>query len=287
MLILVFNSRTQPAHGRLGGQTRADTTMNAGFAAVSITPEIADTWTDVTESYRFKPREGDIWEDVTESGRFDAVWMAGFQNNKPAADIRDHFADTVYTEPSFDKARAQGIKLAQLSLDALRSDETTVIDKGGVTLRAQTVKLPLYNRLYRLGAALGVLQRGSVGWMKVRSEVAFWQIGAASFLHHPGELYLEIAEGGVEAPEGQDFDIPPQEVPLLRPLIPGKYTFMAGLSNDMIGYIVPKSQWDEKPPHTYGNTRPPYGEINSLGPETAPLLHSALMKLILDETGDP
>ena len=48
----------------------------------------------------------------------------------------------------------------------------------------------------------------------------------------------------------------------------------------MIGYIIPKSQWDVKPPHTYGYENRPYGEINSLGPETGPILHSAMMELI-------
>lgn len=51
----------------------------------------------------------------------------------------------------------------------------------------------------------------------------------------------------------------------------------------MIGYIIPKSQWDEKPPFTYDNETRPYGEINSLGPETGPILHTALMGLILNE----
>jgi hypothetical protein len=33
-----------------------------------------------------------------------------------------------------------------------------------------------------------------------------------------------------------------------------------------------------KPPHTYGYERRPYGEINSLGPETAPILHAAMIE---------
>ena len=59
-----------------------------------------------------------------------------------------------------------------------------------------------------------------------------------------------------------------------------KYQFVMGLSNDMIGYAVPKSQWDEKPPYTYGRKSAPYGEINSLGPETAPILYREMKALI-------
>ena len=471
----------------------SDTVVQAGFSAVSITPEITDTWQDVSGNYRFDPDQGDTWQDVSGSGDFDAVWMAGFQNSKPALgvnddlwaramvlddgqtrlawvvldaigffcdhiidvrnrlpetsgidyaiissththsapdllglwgpgrftsgvdpdylelvksasaeairqaagrlrparfrfavdrdgaahmigdtrkpivvngdlrlmqvmdaerdstlgtlvswdnhpetiwsdnlkitsdfphylregiekgvwdgdslvaaglggtaifatgnigglmtthpsiEIRDPFRDTVYVEPSFDKVHAQGVKLARLGLDALGSDNRAEVDRAGITLRARTVLLPLDNRLYRLGASFGLFDRGMTGWMQFRSEVAFWQLGPADFLHHPGELYPEIADGGIEAPENRDFDISPQEIPPIRSVMPGNYKFISGLSNDMIGYIIPKSQWDEQPPHTYGYESPPYGEINSLGPETAPILHSEMLDLI-------
>jgi hypothetical protein len=62
--------------------------------------------------------------------------------------------------------------------------------------------------------------------------------------------------------------------------MPGKYKFMFGLANDEIGYIVPKSQWDEKAPYTYGKNGRPYGEVNSLGPETAPTIHRTIKELL-------
>ncbi len=204
----------------------------------------------------------------------------GLMTTYPDVEIDCPFTDTVYLEPSFDKVRAQGLTLAQLTIDALNSRDAVDMDQGGIELRAKSIDLPLKNRIFRLGAAIGILDRGLTGWMKFRSEVAFWQMGPASFLHHPGELYPEIADGGIEAPEGQDFNIGPQEIPPLRHVMPGEFKFITGLSNDMIGYIIPKSQWDVKAPHTYGRNSRPYGEINSLGPETAPLLHSAMMELL-------
>ncbi len=50
---------------------------------------------------------------------------------------------------------------------------------------------------------------------------------------------------------------------------------LIGLANDEIGYIIPKRQWDEKPPFCYGRKKAQYGEENSLGPDTAPLLCKA------------
>ncbi|MEX0883308.1 MAG: hypothetical protein WDZ72_07535 [Cyclobacteriaceae bacterium] len=116
----------------------------------------------------------------------------------------------------------------------------------------------------------------------IRSEVNAWKLGPASFVHIPGELYPEILNGGVEAPDGGDFDIDPLEVPGISTQMPGRFKFFSGMSNDMIGYIVPKSQWDEKAPFTYGREKAPYGEVNSLGPETAPTLHKATMDLLKD-----
>lgn len=209
--------------------------------------------------------------------------IGGLMTTSPGVGIECPFTDTVYFEPSFDKVEAQGLTLAQLTIEALNSRNTMEIDLGGIDLRARTVNLPLDNRLFRLGAALSIFNRGFTGWMKFRSEIAFWRMGPASFLHHPGELYPELADGGIEAPEGQDFDIDPMEIPPLRHIMPGEFRFISGLSNDMIGYIIPKSQWDAKSPYTYGYDNRPYGEINSLGPETAPILHSAMMELIRDE----
>jgi len=117
--------------------------------------------------------------------------------------------------------------------------------------------------------------------MKLRTEVACWRIGPATFLHQPGELYPEILNGGIEAPANRDYEQLDQvEVPPLRPLMPGRFQFVIGLSNDMIGYIIPKSQWDVKEPFTYHYQDAPYGEINSVGPETAPLLYQAMRSVI-------
>ena len=64
-----------------------------------------------------------------------------------------------------------------------------------------------------------------------------------------------------------------------------EYKFVLGLSNDMIGYIIPKSQWDQEPPYTYGAENAPYGEINSVGPETGPIIYEQLKEIILNLDG--
>jgi len=47
-----------------------------------------------------------------------------------------------------------------------------------------------------------------------------------------------------------------------------------------VGYIIPKSEWDEEAPHIYGEDASPYGETNSVGPETAPVIHKAVLECL-------
>jgi hypothetical protein len=135
------------------------------------------------------------------------------------------------------------------------------------------------NNLYLLGGFLGVLDRGYAGWRRLKSEVALLTVGEASMACVPGELYPEIANGGVDQPEGRDFPVDPVEVPPLRKLMPGRVKFVFGLANDEIGYLLPKTQWDEEPPFTYGAKRRLYGEINSCGPEAGPTVYRALAEM--------
>ncbi len=114
----------------------------------------------------------------------------------------------------------------------------------------------------------------------MRSELAVFKIGPASFVTIPGEIYPELVNGGVEAPEGRDYEIQPLEIPPVREMMDGKYKFIIGLANDEIGYIIPKSQWDVKAPFTYNRNDSPYGEENSPGPETAEILHRNLQEML-------
>ena len=205
--------------------------------------------------------------------------VGGLMCTHPTHAISDPFTGQSISEPSFEKAVAQGNKLSLLALKAMEQPQET-IEEAEISILVRTIELPINNNMFRLAASLGILNRGTTGWMKMRSELAVIQIGPISFIAVPGEIYPEIVNGGVEAPAGADFEIEPVEVPSLREGMPGKYKFVIGLANDEIGYIIPKSQWDVKPPFTYGRDKAPYGEENSLGPETAPVIYAELMQML-------
>lgn len=209
--------------------------------------------------------------------------LGGLMTTHAAMGVEDPFRDTVYVEPSFDKIRAQGDTLGLIVLRTMK-EKSVEVRESGINLRARTFELPLKNNLFRLAAFIGLMDADMTGWMKKRTEAAVWNIGPASFITFPGELYPEILNGGVEALPGRDFPIEPLETPPLRDLMQGEFRFGIGLANDEIGYIIPKSQWDVKAPFVYRD-KPYYGEENSLGPETAPLLIDEL-RLLLDELPD-
>ena len=146
-------------------------------------------------------------------------------------------------------------------------------------MQAKTFLLPFSNKMFRLGAVAGILNRGMTKKWQVRTEIAAWKIGPASFLSIPGEIYPEIVNGGIEAPEGRDFSIQPLEIPPLREKMTGKYKFVFGMANDELGYIIPKSEWDNEAPWIYGE-KELYGEENSLGPETAPIIYKTASELL-------
>jgi hypothetical protein len=146
-------------------------------------------------------------------------------------------------------------------------------------VRAHTLEIPLDNKAYLITPLLGLIDRGHTKWKHLRTEVALITFGDTSIACIPGEIYPEIVNGGIERAPGGDYDIDPVEVPPIRDMMPGTIKFIFGLANDEIGYIIPKSEWDRKKPYIYGAEKSVYGEINSCGPEVAPLLHQAFRGL--------
>lgn len=208
--------------------------------------------------------------------------LGGLMTTHPSVPIVDPFTGGIFQEEDNDKIDAQGKALAKIVLEKLAGDAVMELNASNINIRAKSLELSLDNKLFKLAAWIGIFKRGFTSWGKIRSEVAVWSLGPASFVHVPGELYPEILNGGIESPAGADFGIDPVEIPAIRSKMPGQFRFFNGMANDMIGYIIPKSQWDEKPPFTYGRESRPYGEINSLGPETAPVLHKLVLELLED-----
>ena len=184
-----------------------------------------------------------------------------------------------FRDASFEKAQALGENLAILTVNVLRSNKAWRPADNRVAVAAKTIFVPM-SGLFNCGIFLGLVHPGWY-WGKGKTELDVIRIGDLEILTIPGELYPEIAEGGIESPEGADYPGPPIEVPPLRTQMKGKLNMIVGLANDELGYIIPKSQWDKKPPYAYGRTESPqYGEENSPGPDVAPTIHREALAVL-------
>src|SRR5947199_3339525 len=112
--------------------------------------------------------------------------------------------------------------------------------------------------------------------------VGWFRLGEFDVAFIPGEIYPELVLAKTQDPPdpGADFPDAPKE-PAVYKQMRGPYRMIIGLANDEVGYIIPKRQWDEKPPFCYGRKTSQYGEINSVGPDTAPILCNAFKELTL------
>jgi hypothetical protein len=198
---------------------------------------------------------------------------------------------------TFEKTERYGELLADVANRALqRAQPLRLTPLEG---RRRDIFLPLDNKLYLLGRKLGVLKREGYLWagdtykarpaaevqedrrMCLRTEVGYLRFGELEVAAIPGEIYPELVLGKVQDPPdpGADFPKAPVE-PAIYKQLRGPHRMLIGLANDEIGYIIPKRQWDEKPPFCYGRSKAQYGEVNSLGPDTAPVLCEAFRDLV-------
>ncbi len=211
-------------------------------------------------------------------------------------DVKDE-AGQLLPEGSIAKTERYGVliaKLAEQSLGGAVPVKLTPFD-----VRKTSVLLPVDNPVYRLGRQVGIFNRAMEAWADnpeappgktldkiegrpaVRTEMGRLRLGELDIAVIPGEIYPELVLRMVQDPPEPNADFRDAMMePGIYAQMTGKYKMIVGLGNDELGYIIPKRQWDEKPPFCYGRTKAPYGEINSLGPDTAPILCEAFRKMV-------
>ena len=209
----------------------------------------------------------------------------------------DHVVKNEKGEPlkdgNFEYTRIYGEMVARLAGKAI--DAAQPINLGDLRVSAKPISVPLDNDIYKILRAVGVLRREGRVWTgdaeklgdvldrgdrretAVETEVAYLRLGELHIACIPGEIYPELVYGQYQDPAdpGADFPDAPLEKPVTK-ILPGEKWLLFGLANDELGYIIPKRQWDNRPPYCYGGKKSQYGEINSCGPDIAPILMRAL-----------
>ena len=198
---------------------------------------------------------------------------------------------------TWEKTEEYGRLVAQAAAKALK--DVKPVKLTPIESRRKEVFVPVANELYKLGWRVGVLERTFYVWENdpyptkpvetkdltkpgsIRTEVGHLKFGDVEIAVIPGEIYPELVLGKVQDPAdaGADFPDAPIE-PSIHGQMGGKYKMIIGLGNDEIGYILPKRQWDAKPPFCYGRKKAQYGEENSVGPEAGPVLCKAFKDMV-------
>jgi hypothetical protein len=199
---------------------------------------------------------------------------------------------------TFEKTERFGRKLAAAASSALQRSEPLQLIPFQV--RHREVFVPCDNKIYLAMRRLKVLSREGYHWegnprnarpaddaaqrIALKTEIGWLRLGDLEVATIPGEIYSELVLNQVPdpAPAGADFPDAPRE-PAIYDQLKSRHRMIIGLANDEIGYILPKRLWDEKAPFTYGRKTAPYGEINSLGPETGPILCTEFQRLVRGE----
>ncbi|HMP04627.1 MAG TPA: hypothetical protein PKC45_19235 [Gemmatales bacterium] len=210
--------------------------------------------------------------------------------------IKDE-AGNLLKDGTWDKTRRYGERLGAAGDRALARAEPVRLTP--MTVRARQFTVAMTNPLYHLGRKLGVLKRDVYVWtgnpadlqpgdnktpedrMAVRTEVAALLLGELHVACIPGEIYPELVLDKIQDPvdPGADFPEAPKE-PAIYPALGGRWQMIIGLANDQLGYILPKRQWDEKPPFCYGRQKKQYGEENSIGSDAAPTICGMFQELM-------
>jgi hypothetical protein len=198
--------------------------------------------------------------------------------------------------------KAIGERAGNAAVTAIKN--STVSKSHTIKLASRNVYLPLENpNFYLLGYA-GILNRDVyINGVKQQSmplppqlggkqvdlltEVSAVTIGDAQFAMVPGELYPEIELGKFQ-PNHLAHNPGVAHELAIKPNMSGKYNFVLGLSNDSIGYIIPRN--DFVPLVQSGGSwiegihrvqqKQLYGEVNSVGPSTASILSKNLVELL-------
>ncbi len=198
---------------------------------------------------------------------------------------------------TFEKAELYGRLVGKLAEKALK--DAVPITLTPFVIRTQDLLVPVDNKLYRLAWSFGVLDRTMYEWegnptpkkfiaskeitkpVAVKTELGYLKLGDLEVAAIPGEIYPELVLGKVENPADPGADFPDAAIePAIYDQLKSKHRMLIGLANDELGYFIPKRQWDDKAPYCYGLKKSQYGEMNSVGPEAAPVICNAFKDLV-------
>lgn len=198
--------------------------------------------------------------------------------------------EDVLRNPEFDclaYTKQYGKDVASLVLAT--DNETELVPL--INIKSQAVSVACDNTALLLARFIGVLnndvEKTAFNKVAIISEVSYMELGSKQIGVYmiPGELSPELESGNFftaeESPLGTEADYK-----VLSEMSDCAHSFVLGLCNDEIGYIIPENDFVLHEWLPYFNIpyddfeRKHYEETNSVGPQTAGILLEAMDKLI-------
>jgi hypothetical protein len=217
-------------------------------------------------------------------GGMAVLWngAVGGMQSPLGANIKDPATGTIAPENSFRKTQILGGRIADLAADAALSAKPVGIDN--VEFAERIITIPVTNHGFEMAAQVDLYKgrkkttadgstAAPVGLIRMSGSQPVLAIALV-----PGEMYPELSVGGVARYAGADFPDAPIETPI-KSMLHAPFKMLIGLAGDEIGYIIPKAEWDEKPPYLQNAKKAWYGEENSVGPDAAACIAAALHDL--------
>lgn len=212
---------------------------------------------------------------------------------------------TRISEAGLPKAMAVGRNVARLGLQALARDGVDVTD-ASLSYRTAEIFARVENQRYAIAYNQRLFDRELLYWDPrrplgrnnlawVRSRVTYLQVGPVATITAPGELHPELWIGYdarwswgrpvlTETANRVDLSMAPSG-PYLRDVMlanPGvRWAFVSGLSEDFLGYIIPRFNFVVNPvlPYIAEADGDHYEETNSIGPDGEAHLFGPMMAL--------
>jgi hypothetical protein len=239
------------------------------------------------------------------------------------AKVRDE-AGRVLPQRSFEKTQRIGEIMAWAVGRALDGAEPSEIT--GIAAQSRKLMLPVDNRIQKYLLKKGVLERttykngnpAGIGGDEIKTEVGLITFSgpdgpAAQILAVPGELFPELDQGGYLTDTPECWKVTerkkmlggkgPERIAAAHPVVPAEptlqtyyrtpLTFLFGLANDELGYIVPSNDFVFPrlfPFIRYGKDRcgdtDHYEETRSASSWMAPAISESLIEMLIDsDTG--
>jgi len=207
--------------------------------------------------------------------------VGGLMTTSLSQTVTNPFTGTKVKAPTFEKAKIVGHQIAKWIFDAHLKSKGQFEENTNLKLSFRTFKMPVANKDFRKAALFKLIKRKIYWYRKVKTEISSLKFGDSIIQSFPGELYPELVFGGVENPQGADYKVDvSKQVSYEKLLNAYKHRFYFGLTNDFIGYVIPKAEWDNKSPWNYGRNRRWYGEKVSMGVETAKIIYNNVIENI-------